>query len=167
MIDVLGRESCGGFYTEEIDTEEVYAQDKRVGFRLVTLDGRNGILAHVQSESPIHVGRYGVNLDCLESIGIVAINEAIVTKKLVVIDEIGPMQAYSDRFKSVLLDILHHSHLLLGTIALESHPWLDTIKQHEHVALYELTTSNQASVIDTVTGVFSTLKRFGNYREEI
>jgi nucleoside-triphosphatase len=167
MIDVLGREHCGGFYTEEIDTEEVYAQDKRAGFRLVTLDGRNGILAHVQSESPIRVGRYGVNLDCLESIGIAAINEAIATKELIVVDEIGLMQAYSDPFKSVLLDVLHHSRLLLGTIALESHPWLDAIKQHEHVVLYELTASNQASVIDRVTAVLSsTLRRFGICCEE-
>jgi len=167
MIDVLGREQCGGFYTEEIDTGEVYAQDNRVGFRLVTLDGRNGILAHVQSESPIRVGRYGLNLDCLESIGIAAINEAVATKKLIVIDEIGPMQAYSDQFKRVLLDILHHSHLLLGTIALQSHSWLDTLKQHEHVALYELTLSNQTSIIDTVTDVLSsTLRRFGISGEE-
>jgi len=167
MIDILGREQCGGFYTEEIETEEGYDQDKRVGFRLVTFDGRNGILAHVQSESPIRVGRYGVDLDCLEAIGIAAIKEAVATKKLLVIDEIGPMQACSDQFKSVLLDVLHHSHLLLGTIALQSHPWLDTLKQHEQVALYELTVSNQASMIDTVTDVLSsTLRRFGIYREE-
>ncbi len=89
IIEAIGIEHCGGFYTEEIRVQET-----RVGFRLVSLDGQHGILAHVHSESPLRVGRYGVNLDCLESIGVPALCRAKLTKHLIVLDEIGLMQLY-------------------------------------------------------------------------
>src|SRR5713226_4173579 len=78
IIDTIGREHCGGFYIQEIR-----AEGDRRGFQLITLDGQTGILAHVDIESPIRVGRYGVNLDCLTSIGIAAIDKASATKQLI------------------------------------------------------------------------------------
>lgn len=126
IINNIGREHCGGFYIQEIRAEE----DRR-GFQLITLDGQTGILAHVDIESPIRVGRYGVNLDCLTSIGIAAIDKALATKRLIIVDEIGPMQAYSEPFKRAITGVFASSHPLLATIALEPHPWLDQIKQQK------------------------------------
>ena len=37
IVDLLGRERCGGFYTEEVYAEQSDGQDTRMGFRLVTL----------------------------------------------------------------------------------------------------------------------------------
>jgi len=145
LIERIGVEHCGGFYTEEIRVQET-----RVGFRLVTVDGQTGIFAHVNSRSSLHVGRYGVNLDCLESLGIAAIKKAVETKKLVVIDEIGPMELYSNRFKQSVIDIFNSSSLFLATIALKPHPWLDTLKQYEGAMLYTLTSDNQDMIIDTL-----------------
>ncbi len=146
IIDVLGRERCGGFYTEEIR-----AQDARVGFRLVTLDGQQGILAHVNAKSPIRVGRYGVNVDCLESIGIPALYEAMATKDLVVLDEIGPMELHSDQFKRTIIDVLNGPRPLLGTITLKSNPWSDAMKHREGVEVYTLTLDNRDTLVDTLT----------------
>jgi nucleoside-triphosphatase len=143
IIDALGVERCGGFYTEE-----VHVQERRVGFRLITLDGRHGLLAHVNSESRIRVGRYGVNLDCLESIGLAALYEAMATKDLIIFDEIGPMEMYSEQFKRTIMELLNSSRPLLGTIALKSNLWLDAIKQHKRVELYTLTLDNRNSVVD-------------------
>ena len=148
IMDVVGRERCGGFYTEEI-----HIQETRVGFRLVTLDGKHGILAHVNAASPLRVGRYGVNLDCLESIGIPAVYTAMATRDLIVLDEIGPMELYSDRFKSALMDVLNGPRPLLATIALKSRPWLDAMKQHKRVELYTLTLDNRNTLVDTVTHI--------------
>src|SRR5258708_29642672 len=150
IIDALGGEHCGGFYTEEIHEEERF-QDKRVGFRLVTLEGREGILAHVNSESPLRMGRYGVNVDCLDAVGMPALYRAMEAKKLIVLDEIGPMQACSDDFKRTVTSILENAHLLLGTISLDSHPWLDTMKRHKNVVLYELTLDNSESIMNKLT----------------
>ena len=152
IMVVVGRERCGGFYTEEI-----HIQETRVGFRLVTLDGKHGILAHVNAASPLRVGRYGVNLDCLESIGLAALEEAVTTKNLIVIDEIGPMELCSNQFKRSIMDVLNGSRPLLGTIALKSLPWLDAIKQHERVEVYTLALDNRNTIVDELTRILNSL----------
>jgi nucleoside-triphosphatase len=156
IVAAIGNEYCGGFYTEEIYGATKEGEDHRQGFRLLTLDGETGILAHVHSRSPLRLGRYGIDLACLESIGIAALLNAAATKKLVVIDELGPMQAYSAQFKHVLLEMLEITQPMLGTIALPPHPWLDTIKRHERVTLFEVKSDNKAQITDTV---FAALKQ--------
>jgi nucleoside-triphosphatase len=152
IIDIIGVEHCGGFYTEEIRNQET-----RIGFRLVTLDGHSGILAHVNYAGPIRVGRYGVNLDFLESIGVATIYEAMATKDLIVIDEIGPMELHSDKFKRMIMDVLNCPQPLLATIASRSNLWLDTIKQHRSVELYQLTLDNRNNMVDKLTLLLKTI----------
>jgi len=48
---------AGGFYTEE-----VRAAGQRTGFRIVTLDGHEALLASVRLPGPPRVGRYGAVL---------------------------------------------------------------------------------------------------------
>ena len=143
VINAIGIERCGGFYTEEIR-----AQGTRTGFRVVTLDGQTGLLANVNSKSPIRVGKYGVDLDGLETVGVAAIYAAMVTKSLVVIDEIGPMELFSDKFKQAVIDVLDCPRPLLGTIVLRPYHWVDDFKQQEKVELYELTPDNRDNVIE-------------------
>ena len=150
IIENIGREYCGGFYTEEIHAADD-RDDKRMGFRLVTLDGCDGILAHVSFESPFRLGRYGINLECLETVGVASVERALVQKKLVVIDEIGPIQAGSEQFKRVLMDMCQDSSPFLGTIALQAHPWLDMMKRQKNVEICELTVNNRICVIHTLT----------------
>jgi nucleoside-triphosphatase len=145
IIEAIGREQCAGFFTEEIRV-----QGARVGFRLVTLDGQEGILAHVNIESPIRIGRYGVDLDCFHALGLASLSTAIAMNKLLVVDEIGPMEIASELFKKAILDVLEKPQPLVGTIALQRHPWLDAIKQHEQVELWELMESNRETVIEQI-----------------
>lgn len=153
LIERIGVANCGGFYTEEIRVRET-----RVGFRLVTVDGQTGVFAHVKSKSPLRIGRYGINLDCLESSGVAAIKQALDTNKLVVIDEIGPMELYSEQFKRTLMDVFKNSSPCLATIALRPHPWLDMLKQQEGVVLYTLTSDNRDTMIDTLVHLADSFK---------
>ncbi len=146
IINTLGVESCGGFYTEEIRV-----QGARMGFRLVTLDGQTGLMAHRNLVSPFRIGSYGVDITCLDTFGVTAVYTALERKKLIVIDEIGPMELFSEQFKQAVLDILASSLPILGTIALRPHPWLDMIKQHRRVLLYELTVDNRDQIVRTVS----------------
>lgn len=141
-IDAIGKEYCGGFYTEEICTEGA-----RVGFQLVTLDGQQGLFAHVNSLSQLRVGRYGVNLECLETLGVNALLQALTTKSLLVLDEIGPMQLFSQQFTLTLKEILHHTRPLLATIALETVSLFSDFEHHHLVSLYHLTKDNQTTLV--------------------
>ena len=49
---ISGLEGVGGFYTEEIRQRK-----ERKGFRIVTLRGKKGILAHKALKSPYRVGK--------------------------------------------------------------------------------------------------------------
>ncbi len=147
VIDGLGSARCGGFYTEQMRAaNEVY------GYQIVTLDGQTGTLADVAYDSPHRVGKYGILLPFFEHTGLISLSRALVSKRLVVIDEIGPMHLCSSLFQSVITDVLASAFPLLGTIysGPGKYPWLDEIKQRDDVTVYELTDVNRDSLPQTL-----------------
>lgn len=150
LVEAIDPDRCGGFYTEEVRDKEV-----RTGFRIVTLSGAIGVIADVASPSSLRVGKYGVNLESLEAVGVASLYEALSQKEYVIIDEIGPMQLYSESFKRAVLDVLASSHILLGTIVLRSHPWSDELKKRPNVHLYVLTNGNRDSLATVVLPALS------------
>jgi nucleoside-triphosphatase len=136
---------CGGFYTEEIRE-----RDRRVGFKLVTTNGRSGTLAHVRLQDAPHVGKYGVNLGDLQAIGVTAIRQAIATKEVVVIDEIGKMEMFSESFRDAVLEALNSDRDVVGTIMLRPHPWADAIKENPQVTVIEVYGANREALADQV-----------------
>ena len=128
---------AGGFYTEEIRS-----QGTRKGFRLVTLDGKEAILAHIKIQGCYRVGKYGVDIDALNEVGVVALEQAKQQCRLVVVDEIGRMELLSDSFRKTVLEIIDSGKWLLGTIMLNSNPWADAIKRRAEVYLAPVTGAN-------------------------
>lgn len=132
---------AGGFFTEEIREGGT-----RVGFALVTLDGRRATLARVGHAGPIRVGKYGVSVEALRRVGVPAIREAIRQGRLVVIDEIGKMEMAVPAFREAVEEALHASVPVLGTILAASHPWADAIKANPLVELVEVTLAHRDSL---------------------
>jgi nucleoside-triphosphatase len=141
VIEGIGAERCGGFYTEEQRT-----MGQRYAFQLVTLDGQRGVLADVAYNYPLKVGKYGVTLQALESIGLASIYDALASKQFIIIDEIGPMQLLSEKFKQTVIEVLDSPVPLIGTIFAGSHPWTDELKKRDSVKLYPLTIDNREMV---------------------
>ena len=133
IINLLGTQNCGGFYTEEIKNKD----GQRTGFECITLDGKKVRLADVNSESAIRLSRYGLDIKGFEQIAISAVEEALITKEVIVIDEIGPMQFFSERFKKALDKVIYSEKIVVGTIFFNPHPEIDSIKKNEHIELYE------------------------------
>lgn len=140
-ISELG-DKAGGFYTEAIMGKEL-----RKGFKLVTLDGVGITLAHVNFDSKHKVGRYGVDIEALERVGVPAIRQAAKQGKLVVIDEIGKMELLSAEFRKAIKEIIEGGHHILGTIMLSHSPQSDTIRQRPEVDIVPLTGSNNRQVL--------------------
>jgi nucleoside-triphosphatase len=136
------RKSAGGFYSEEIRV-----RGARKGFQIVTLDGETAILAHIEIHSPYRVSKYGVNLSELERVAVPAIERAIRSHDIVVIDEIGKMELFSSAFRITALEAIESGKLVLGTIMLKPHPWADKIKRHPAVELILVDRSNQQQVL--------------------
>lgn len=124
---------AGGFYTQE-----VRRGGRRVGFRLVTLDGREAVLASVESRSRLRVSRYGVDLRALDEVGVPALLEAARRGWLVVVDEIGKMELLSQRFQEAVLATLESDSPVFGTIMQARHPFADAVKSRPDVHVVTL-----------------------------
>ena len=137
------RGKAGGFYTEEIRGGGI-----REGFRLVTLDGQDATLAHVNIHSPYRVSKYGVDIDSLDRVGVPALHQAAQHCDLVVIDEIGKMELFSADFRETVLQIIDSGKRVLGTIMFNPNPWADRIKQNPQVHLIEVTRTSYHQVLE-------------------
>ena len=138
---------AGGFYTEE-----VRSQGTRVGFDIITLDGRRGVLARMDLRSSCRVGKYGVDSVSLDSVGVSALDGAIRERDIIVVDEIGKMELSSAAFKEAVLRAIDCGKSVLGTIMLRPHPWADQVKAHPDVRVVELTTRNRDQVLRDIVG---------------
>ena len=121
----------GGFITEEIRRE-----GERIGFEIITYpEGNRGLLARKGLRSSYRLGRYGICLEDLEDIGCTAIEKAVSSEKIVVVDEIGKMELFSQKFKDILLEALDSSQPVLATIMERGHEFADRIKRRKDVHL--------------------------------
>jgi len=144
---------AGGFYTEEIRSQGV-----RKGFKLVTLDGQSAILAHVKIDSPYRVGKYGVDIDSLDRVGVSALNKAAEQCDLVIVDEIGKMELFSANFREAVLKLINSGKRVLGTIMLKPNQWADTIKYRPEVDLVLVTGTNYHQVLGGLQNWLKTIK---------
>ncbi|MDD1672987.1 MAG: nucleoside-triphosphatase [Methanomicrobiales archaeon] len=129
-----------GFYTQELRETRT-----RVGFQLIGLDGRGGILAHINRGGPVRVGKYGVDVEGFESfLSHLSLFEPIT--HLVIIDEIGRMECYSPRFRELVQSIMDSNQILIATIALRGDSFIEFLKHREDVRLEVLTRENRDSL---------------------
>ena len=97
-------------------SREVRKDNVRVGFEIVDLtSGKHGWLAHVNGSGP-QVGKYHVNLDDLNNIGAAAITQALEKCSVIAIDEIGPMELFSQKFKQAVTQALESEKLVLAVV---------------------------------------------------
>lgn len=144
ILPLVGMDA-GGFFTEEIRV-----MDRRVGFRIVTLDGRDGILAHVECNSNYKVGKYRGDLDSFEKIAIPALEDAMRCKSVVVVDEIGTMELFSQKFRELLEKILSSDKALLSTIKESGDTFTEEIKKRKDVTLITINYKNREPLPEKV-----------------
>ena len=126
-----------GFYTQEIREGGV-----RQGFTLNGLDGSSGVLAHVDFAADFRVGRYRVDVAGFEDF-IGRISPPDQKTKLVMIDEIGKMECFSEKFKMLISDVLDSEKVLIATVALKGSGLIAAIKKRPDIRLFEVTRKNQ------------------------
>jgi nucleoside-triphosphatase len=138
-------DKCGGFYTEEIKEQE-----ERVGFKLHTMQNKSCILSHIDFKGHFHVGKYGVDLECVEEIGASAIKKGVKTGKTIIIDEIGKMEILSRRFRLAVLDALDSKCPVVATMLFKRQPFCDKIRARKDVEILEVTEENRDKLSDIV-----------------
>lgn len=143
----------GGMLSREVRDEGV-----RIGFEIIDFySGRRGWLAHVNQPVGPRVSKYRVNLDDLDVVGAGSIRDAAKNAQIIMVDEIGPMELFSQAFREAVVEAMNSGKPLLGTIHFKARdPIINSIRNRDDAEIIEVTHENRTSkqllnkIIDTV-----------------
>lgn len=148
LLRVVDALKTKGYDVRGMISREVREQGTRVGFEIIDLHtGLKGWLAHIRQSSGPQVGKYRVNLDDLKNVGVNSIFDAIKDADVIVVDEIGPMELFSQEFRETVLKAVNSSKPLLATIHFKvQNPLIDTIKTRDDAEILEITIENRENM---------------------
>lgn len=134
LLKEFKNSSCG-FITEELKKDR-----RRIGFLLKTTDKNEFIFAQKNMDSEYKLKDYGINIKEFEEKALKLLTKK--DKRFIVIDEIGKMELFSQRFKKILEEILNSEKRIYGTIHRENKGFLKEIKERKDVLVLELKKEN-------------------------
>jgi nucleoside-triphosphatase len=139
--------SVGGMISREVREDNI-----RVGFEILDLtNGKHGWLAHVNGNGP-QVGKYNVNVDDLDNIGTLAIMQATEKCAVIAIDEIGPMELFSPKFKQAITQALESKKLVLAVVHGKANdPLVTQVKRRVDAEIFIVTFSNRENLTEQLT----------------
>ncbi|MBC8313835.1 MAG: NTPase [Candidatus Cloacimonetes bacterium] len=154
---IIKRLNCkiGGFYTHE---KREFG--KRTGFYITDFSGNQMIMAEVNLKSKYHVGKYGVNVNAFEKIGIPALKNADENTDLIVIDEIGKMEMFSPKFCNMLEKIFDSHKPILATIKEKDCKLTAKLKARDDVKIFHITTQNRDESVKIIFDKLSEIMDF-------
>ncbi len=135
-----------GFFTSEIRERNI-----RKGFELRSLDGKQGLLAHVDIVSPHRVGKYKVDMKGFEAF-LERIPFLEPSASLIIVDEIAKMECFSELFKRLVTQVLDSDKVVLASIALKGDGFIESIKKRDDVKLVELVESRREILVEEIVG---------------
>jgi nucleoside-triphosphatase len=145
IVNSLRDKTAGGFYTQEIR-----AGKDRVGFAVKTLNGKEGVLSHEKFKTGPRVGKYKVDINVIDKLIVSSIEDAIRDKDIVIIDEIGKMEMFSENFKSAVKKALDSPKMVLATIPVYSNSFLESIKARNDVEILNLDMNNRDRLVEDI-----------------
>lgn len=152
VVAGLSRKATG-FYTEELQKG-----DRRAGFLMKTLDGTEGILGHEDIQSPFHVRRYGVSIENIDGIAVPSITPRSADE-VIIIDEIGKMECFSQAFCEAALKALNSGNAVVGTIAVGGTDYIRELKERKDMKILEVTLLNRDTLprllLDELEAIFT------------
>ncbi len=153
-------EALRPFHPAGFITSEIREAGVRQGFELRSLNGRQGLLAHVDIVSPYRVGKYKVDVAGFESfLNALSLRES--PAGLVIIDEIGKMECLSGLFQDLMGQILDSDKIVLASIALKGGGFINRIRTRQDVRLFELDEDRRHSLTEEIVGEIRDLSAQG------
>jgi len=132
-----------GFYTEEIREKGI-----RVGFALYDQNLKFcGTLAHINFSTPYKVSKYSVDIKNFEKF---LKNFNFRESKIIIIDEIGKMEAFSNYFKELIIEILNSDKIFIGTIAQKGTPFIEEIKKRSDIKIFDLSFFSKENILKDI-----------------
>lgn len=137
-----------GFKTGGFITIEERERGRRVGFKIIDLMSLSeDWLAHISFKNGPSIGKYRVNLEAMDKIGVNALERALDEADIIFIDEVGPMEMLSEKFRKTLSDVMRSEKPTVLTLhrsyVNRRVPELDT--EHE-VIIFQISVTNRDAI---------------------
>ncbi|XP_020216317.1 cancer-related nucleoside-triphosphatase homolog [Cajanus cajan] len=148
-----------GFYTREVRRD-----GQRVGFEVVTLDGRTAPLASnistVETLRWPSVGKYKADVASFESLALPELQVREDTD-LFIIDEVGKMELFSSSFFPAVLRVLESNIPVLASIPVPKFgrdiPEVARLRNHAGATCFTLSVSNRDAVREQIRSLLEDL----------
>jgi nucleoside-triphosphatase len=149
MLRIVESLKAKGYDVGGMVSREVRVGRDRVGFEILNLKtGRKGWLAHVAQKEGPQVGKYRVNVGDPEAIGVEAITSAVTGSDVIVIDEIGPMELHSRKFREAVLEAAESLKLLVGIVHWKAADTLiDRVRGRDDAEVHLVTVENRENLL--------------------
>lgn len=147
VADRLEDVRIAGFLTREIRDPG----GRRVGFRAEPFGGAPLTMAHVEIEGPPRVSKYGVDVSAIDRVS----ESALARREEVdvyLIDEIGKMECFSDRFVRAVRELLEGEEPLVATVGLRGGGLIREAKERAGTELWEVTRENRDEIPGRAVG---------------
>lgn len=137
-----------GYSVGGMISREVRSCGGRVGFEILDLKGdKSGWLAHVNQKTGPQVGKYRVNLENLNGLGATSMLKAVGGSDVIAIDEIGPMELFSEKFIEAVRKAIESQKLVISIIHRRAkHPLIDEIRNRTDAEIYTVTHENRENL---------------------
>ena len=142
LAKLLGREEIAGFFTKEIRDEN----GNRIGFMIEDFVGNMAIMAGEGMSSQKRVGSYGVDISAMERIAIPAVESGLNKNRIIIIDEIGKMELFSEKLRKIIHKAMKSAQTVIATIMAKPYPPADEFKRLENTKIIEIKRSNRDSI---------------------
>lgn len=129
-------------------TREIKYNGERVGFEIVSVSGKTARLSHRDFDTDKKVGKYGVDVDALDRIVEEELNNRHAD--VVIIDEIGKMELFSENFRNAVSKLWKGSTPVIATIMKGSNPFCDQLKNSPNTVMIEITRHNKGKMFDSI-----------------
>lgn len=152
LVRVVEELKSKGYSVGGMISREARSSGNRVGFEILSLmNNQRGWLAQVDQTQGPQVGKYRVNLFDLDRVGVAAIAGAVDTCQVIAIDEIGPMELFSDSFKEVVIRAIQSKKLVIATVHGRERQFLiSTLKETEDAEWFEVSMDNREKFYELI-----------------
>ena len=154
IITNLNCKEIAGFYTQEIRRGGI-----RKGFSWRRLDGTSGTLAHIDTTGPFRVGKYGVDIAGFEKSVVPVLDAEKTDTQLFIIDEIGKMECFSNKFVTAIRRLFKSDKSVLATVALKGTGLISEVKNDPNIKLFNLTRRNSEKTINEILQILAFLTK--------
>jgi len=114
LIEFLRKKNVkiGGIISPEIREKGV-----RIGFKVVDLlTLKEKVFASIYYKTECKVGKYSVDLQSFEEVALPALEIAESSCDVIVIDEIGKMELFSDKFERKVKEVLNSNKIVISVV---------------------------------------------------